>query len=352
MNNQAYILLWISGSLLSIFIIAILVAWLYGHISRLISDNINNRLGGMLSSYFHVEMEEQQQVILELNQYVRYSSIRKKILIDCIIQKGEDFIEDNQIQLMNLYKETGIKRFLVRRLSSKNDYTKALACRQLGDLRLYSTEPNIYNLISSKNNIVIYNALLALAKLGDINSLTKILVSNSTNIHLSFRAIIEVIVEFKGSKESKEAMMIETIELSDDYFKGILIKAAADGQYEGLRDYYVKYLSSDNVNLKIACIRALSELNNSESEQHLIKMLESTAWEVRAAAAKGLEKVGTYHSYEPLVKLKSDEEWWVRQHAANSLSSIQEGKKHTECIPNYDNRYAREADTAVMEVLD
>ncbi|KMY49951.1 HEAT repeat domain-containing protein [Peribacillus loiseleuriae] len=353
MTNQAYTLLWISGGLILIFFIAILVTWSYGHFSMLIFRKINRKLEGMLSSFFHAEIEEEkQQVIRKLNQYMKHSSLRKDLLINCIIQKGEAFIEDHHKQLMNLYEATGIKTFLIKRLSSKRDYIRALACRQLGDLRLYSTESYICNLISSKNNNVTYNVLLALAKLGDLNNLAQLLTSNSNNIHFSFRAVIEVIAEFKGPKESKEALLKKTIESSDDYMKGVIIKAAADGQYEGLSDYYVKYLSSNNINLKIACIRALSELNNSDYEQFVIDMLESEEWEVRAAAAKGLGAVGTSHSFEPLGKMTSDKEWWVRHNAANALISIPGGNGYAQHILNGEDQYAREAIMAVIGMPD
>lgn len=349
MTKQAYILLWISSILILSFFLAIVVTWSYGHFSKLISQKINRTLESMLASFFSAEIEEQQHVIQRLNQYMKHSSLRKELLIDCIIQKGDAFIDDHHKQLMNLYEATEIKVFLINRLSSKRNYTKALACRQIGDLRLHSTEPYIFNMINSKNNTVIYNVLLAFAKLGDLNNLAKALVSNSNNIRLSFRAIIEVMTEFRGSKESKETLFRITIESSDDYIKGVLIKAAADGQYEGLTDYYIKHLSSTNMNLKIACLRALSELNNSDYEQYMIDMLESEEWEVRAAAAKGLEKIGTSNSFEPLVKMISDKEWWVRHHAANALISISEGEKYAQSILNGEDQYAREAVAAAME---
>ena len=158
--------------------------------------------------------------------------------------RAEPFIEEHHKQLMKLYETTEIKTFLVKqKSSSKRTYTKVLACQQLGDLRLHSTEPFIFNLISSKDNIVIYNVLLALAKMGDIDNLAKALVSNPNEMRLSFRAIIEVMTVFKGSKVAKELLFKKTIESSDDYLKGILIKAATDGQFEGLSDYYIKVFS-------------------------------------------------------------------------------------------------------------
>lgn len=348
MTNQAYILLWISSGLIIIFFIAIVGTRIYGHINMLIIRKIDDTLEGFLSSYFHAGKEEQQPFIHKLNQYTKRSSLKRERMINHIIQYGEKFIDSHHEQLLHLCEETEIKAFLVKRLSSKRDYIKALACRQLGDLRLHSTGPNICKLIHSKNNNVIYNVLLALAKLGDLNNLAHILISNSKDINISSRAVIEIVEEFKGSKED---LFKETIDSSDDYLRGILIKAAANGQYEGLSGYYVKYLSSDNMNLKIACLRALSGLKNPEFEQHIIGMLEAEEWEVRAAAAKGLEQVGTSHSLEPLVKITSDKEWWVRHNAASTLVSIPGGKEYAQQIfISGEDQYARDAIAAALGI--
>lgn len=347
MTNQAYVLLWISSGLIFSLFLAIVATWLYGHISKLIFQKIDQTIEGMLSSYFHAGPEEQHQVILKLNQFTKRSRLKRGLLISHIIQYGEQFIENHHERLMNLYEKTEIKTFLIKQLSSKRDSIKALACRQLGDLRLHSTEPYICQLMDSNNNNVMYNVLLALAKLGDLNNLAHMLVSNSGNIHISFRAVIEIVEEFKGSRED---LFKKTIESGDDYLRGILIKAAADGRYEGLSSYYVKYLSSDNTNLKIACLRALSELSNSAYEQNVIDMLDDEEWEVRAAAAKGLDKIGTSRSVEPLVKMISDKEWWVRHNAATTLVSIPGGKKHAQQILDGNDKYASEAIASAMEM--
>lgn len=261
-------------------------------------------------------------------------------MINYLIQYCEDYINNQPDKVLHLCEEVGLKAYLIKRLSSKKEYIKALACRQLGDLRLHSTEVYIFKVMNSKDNNVIYNGLLALSKMGDLENLSRILVSNSRDINISFRALIEVLEAFEGSKEQ---LFKETIDSSDDYLKGILVKAAVDGQYESLSSYYVKYLVSDNLNLKIACVRALSELKNPVYEQDVIEMLYAEEWEVRAAAAKGLEKVGTSVSFEPLLKTTSDQEWWVRHNAARTLVSIPGGKEYAQQIFKGGDQYARDA---------
>ncbi|OPH53504.1 hypothetical protein BC351_06465 [Paenibacillus ferrarius] len=345
MTNQALYLLWVSIGLISSFFIAIVVMWVYSYIHMKAVAKIKGSLEEMLSSYFRLEKEEQQDVARKLHAYVKHSVLKNEMLINLIIQNGEPFIESNHEQLLKLYESAGTKSFLIKRLLSKRTHVQALACRHLGDLRVHDVEMHIYKLINSKDNDVIYHVLLALAKLGDLQRLTHILNANSQNIHLSFRAVIEIIADFKGPKDE---LFKATIESSDDYLKGILIKASADYQLEDLGEYYVKYLNSTNTNLKIACIRALSELTNPLYEAYVIAMLEDSEWEVRAAAAKGLEKLGTSRSFTALGEKISDSEWWVRHNAANSLVLIPGGKEYANQIMNNKDRFAREA---VMGVL-
>lgn len=350
MTKAATLLLSISITLILIFLAAILITWLYNRISQAKYGKINSLLDDLLFAYFDTaNKEEQQQVIRDINSYVKGSTLKNKQLIERILQYGDLFIADHHEQLMVLYTSTEIKRFLIKRLSSERHYNKALACRQLGDLRLVSTESHIYKLHTINSNEVLYNVLLALSKLGDYERLAQILVSDSKNIHLSFRAIIEIMEQFNGSEASKEALFKQTIEESDDYFKAILIKAAVSGHYVALSANYVKYLKSDNIGLRIACIRALSDLKNAVYERDVIGMLDAQEWEVRAAAAKGLGNFGTIQSMEPLAKMTRDPEWWVRHNAASALIAIPEGRNYAEQLAVDEDRYSREAIAAVME---
>ncbi|WP_162805786.1 HEAT repeat domain-containing protein [Sporosarcina sp. PTS2304] len=349
MTNEAFILLAVSVTLIVTFIVAIFITWLYSIISQAKYKKINNFLDARLVCYFESEDHHKHRVIREINKYIGDSTLKKKQLIERVLQYGEQFIDNHPKQLMGLYEETGITDYLVKSLSAKRYYNKAIACRKIGDLRIYSTEADLYKLHTIPNNEVLYNVLLALAKLGDAERLIKILVVDSNKINLSFRSIIEVIEQFNGSEEAKESLIKQAIEESDEYVKAILIKAAASGNYESLAETYIKYLESHTVGLRIACIRALSGLRNPDYEYDIINMLHDKEWEVRAAAAKGLGDFGTYRSYEPLANATRDGEWWVRNNAAHALVSLPGGKYYAQQLVGDEDRYSREAIAAVME---
>lgn len=358
MTMTAVYLLIISSGLLSLFFVLIIYTWFFRYFRELTTIKTKKRLEKMVSTYVEVStikgsiiikdnIIRKVNTILLLREFVKNSTRRKEVLINIIIDYGDDFIESNHDLLMNLYEVTGIKQYLLKRLSSKRLFTKSLACRQLGGLKVKGTEGRIIKLIACKDNDVRYNVLLAVARLGDLKGLVYALTSDSEKINISYRAVIEIISAFDGSKED---LFEQSLKLSDDYIKGILIKAAANYNLEGLREYYLKYLKSDDKNLRIACIRALCELKNLPNEEYLINMLNDKAWEVRAASAKSLEKIGTSNSFPALEKAAGDSEWWVRHNAASTLVLLPGGKEYASKIINGKDNYAREAIVSVIEI--
>lgn len=345
--ENALLLLWISLGLTVAFFIAIVCTWLYSYMSLLMVKNTNIAFEGIFAILLTPDGEKQRFGIKKLQRYVKKSRARKELLIKFIIQQGDTFMVNNHARIMYVVEKTEIDSFLMKLLASKSAYKQSLACLYIGELKVYSMQESMYTCMTSQNNDVIYNFLLALAKLGDLKGLSNSLRTQSSNINLSFRAIIEVITVFSGSKED---LIKETIELSDDYMKGVLIKAAADNECRGLTEHYVSCLYSDNKNLRIACIRAISELKDPVNEHYVSAMLEDKEWEVRAAAAKGLEKIGTMRSFEVLRKVVHDKEWWVRQNAASALISIPGGREYANQIINGDDQYASDAIVGVLEM--
>ncbi|PWW05124.1 HEAT repeat protein [Paenibacillus cellulosilyticus] len=348
MTNTAMLLLWISLGLSIVFFLAIVGTWIYSYYMKRTTEKTNEALEQMLGTVFALEGYEQNIVISrKLLGYVRNSWLRRELLMKKLVEFADRLPEEKQRRVGRIVEETEIHAYLARLLSSSSPFNHALACRYIGDFRVSSLREEMLKLKDSRSNDVLYNMLLALAKLGDVEGLSAILSANSSHINLSFRAVVEVVTAFKGSKVK---LIEQTIDHCDDYMRGILIKAAADEGHPSLTPVYVKYSSSDNKNLRIACIRAIAETKDSENESHLIGMLEDSEWEVRAAAAKGLEQIGTDKSIPSLGEAVKDKEWWVRQNAASSLVALPGGRKYAESIIKGEDRFASEAIVGVLEM--
>ncbi|MFC5532620.1 HEAT repeat domain-containing protein [Cohnella yongneupensis] len=339
------LLLIVSAGLLFSFFLAIVCTWLYSYIRMRSVRTINRELEGILALV--LRKEEGRLGIPKLRRYVKNSFVKQELLMQMLIRLGDEYLVDHQDRMASVIEQSGIQTLLIKLLSTKNPHKQSLACRFAGDLRVHGVQTYIYPLMQSSNNDVVYNALLALAKMADLQGLSESLRANSGQFGLSFRAIVEIVRAFRGSLEE---LVRETIEYSDDYIKGILIKAAADNKCQGLIDYYIRYLSSNNKNLRIACIRAISELEDTANESYVADMLEDAEWEVRAAAAKSLEKIGTENSCASLGKAVQDKEWWVRQNAASALITIPGGIEIANRIIDGDDKFARDALLGVMSV--
>ena len=353
MDKTASYLLIISAGLLMFYFALIIYVWFFRYFSDLTTKKAKQDLEDMFSTLLSVINNKTNNFqgikeVQEITSFVKNSGSRKESLINIIISYGDDFTKTNHQLLMKLCEVTEIKSYLIERLTSKSSFKKSLACRQLGELKLENTEKYILKLSSCKNNDVRYNVLLSLAKLGDLKRLVYILTKNHESVHLSHRAVIEIISAFNGSKEN---LFHQTLPLSDDYIKGVLIKAAADYKIEGLRDYYIKYLKNDDKNLRIACIRALCDLENSNNEGYIINMLDDKEWEVRAASAKSLEEIGTCKSFTALAKTAGDTEWWVRHNAACTLILLYGGKEYASKIISGNDKYAKEAIVSAIEMV-
>lgn len=353
MDKTASYLLIISAGLLVIYSALIIYVWFFRYFSDLTTNKEKGNLERMFSRILKVTNNETVNFgnikeVQELTSFVKGSGSRKESLINIIINYEDDFIETNHPLLMNLCEVTEIKSYLIKRLTSKSSFKKSLACRQLGILKLENTAKYIRKLSYCKDKDVRYNVFLTLAKLGNLEGIVDILTKDYEDVHLSHRAVIEIISSFTGSKQE---LFQKTLPLSDDYVRGVLIKAAAQYKIEGLRDYYIKYLKSEDKNLRIACIRALCDLKNSNNEEYIINMLYDKQWEVRAAAAKSLQTIGTSSSFVALAKTAGDSEWWVRHNAACTLILLDGGKEYAAKIINSNDKYAREAVVNAIEMI-
>jgi HEAT repeat protein len=82
---------------------------------------------------------------------------------------------------------------------------------------------------------------------------------------------------------------------------------------------------SDDLEIQIATLDALSELGSSEALTALDSLLDSEQWELRAKAASALGGLGDTSAIRRLVGTMRDENWWVRRSAAAAIARLPEG---------------------------
>jgi HEAT repeat protein len=82
---------------------------------------------------------------------------------------------------------------------------------------------------------------------------------------------------------------------------------------------------TDDLEIQIATVDALSELGSPEALPALDSLLDSQQWELRAKSASAIGGLGEHTAIPRLVNAMRDENWWVRRSAAAAIARLPEG---------------------------
>jgi hypothetical protein len=347
MNINPYLILGVSFILVCILYLSIVVLWVYQSRKETVTGSFKNKITQMLTNAMQLTGRKGEKAFNSLASFVSSKPIRIETFIKLVLEYDEGYVIGRHEFFMRLYERSGVINYIIKGLSSNNKFIISTCCRYVGDLHITGMEARLLSLIEYTDDDIIYNILLSFSRLGYGEGIKIILTEHEGKLNLSNRAIVEILAAYSGSKEE---LLKEIIDLCNIYIKSIIIKAAVNYRFNGMKEYYLRYLKSDDKNLRIACIRALGGLQSSSNENYLATMLFDKEWEVRAAAAKELELIGTPRSFSALEKAASDSQWWVRNNAANTLVRIPGGRQYAAKIISGADEYARDAINRALEV--
>lgn len=241
-----------------------------------------------------------------------------EIITEASVYYFENFTGDFVTEIIKLFEEAGIIDYEVKKLKSKNLYTKALACKRLGEFRSRKAIPYLLEELNVRYVDVSYNVFLALAKIGDEEAFIKAF-SESDNIMLSERSLIEIVDSFEGDKMNIYKTMINS---PNSYVASIFIKSAGNFKEYSLGEDISSFLQDDNKEKRIAAIKAIGEIGDDRYLSKITSLLQDEDWEVRAVSAKALGMFGDKKVVTSLSKALSDSQWFVRYNAANSILDV------------------------------
>ena len=225
-------------------------------------------------------------------------------------------------------------------LKNGGDADVCYACRRLADFDAYEYQNEISELSKSKKRNVSYNAAMALARLGDTKGVADYILRIQNDVNYSFRIINQLIDEFCADRAELVALIFKSC---DDYIKSTVIKAASRYNLTRFEPDYIQGTLSSDVDMRIACVKALGNLANPENEHILQNCADDASWVVRSAAVKGLQKLATPTAVECIKKSLGDKEWWVRQAAAGALVEMAVDPDELEDILGGYDKYAADA---------
>jgi len=213
----------------------------------------------------------------------------------------------------------------------------AIGCRKAG---LYNSEeaiPDILKTLDILSSNTQFQALMALARIGD--SATMAIAFDKINplIFVNERAVNEMLNIFRGDRLDLFRKMIHH---KSDYLVRLFIKAIDKETANELIEDIILIHRKGNKETRLACIVAIGRSGNSRKNYILINAMRDKEWEIRAMAAKLLGDTADPDAIGVLAAAARDREWWVRQNAVTSILSFPNREEILISITQTGDKYA------------
>lgn len=298
------------------------------------------------------EVYPREDHIMKLKNMAKVK-LKREIITNRILYYLSMFTGNMQKNIVKLSEEIGLVEYEIEELKSKDHFKRALAAKDLGELRIRKSAPTLLRTLNKESSDIQYHILMALAKIGDegafIAGFNKI---GRRKLRLSERSLTEVIDSYEGDKRTLYKEMIES---SNVYLSTLFIKSAGNYMDIALSDLISKYLKDEYKDRRIAAIKAIGQSGDIRFINQIVEKLKDEEWEVRAAAAKSIGRIGGYENLDSLVDALGDREWWVRFNAARSILEIPQGTNKLAKVMEGQDRFAKDILISAMEdsgVLD
>lgn len=261
--------------------------------------------------------------------------------IDALTELLEMIREEDIQKLRDYLNKVEFNKHIRKRLQSSNKYIKTYIIKLIGNLNLAGMEEIIQSEIyRNKQSVDIqYVGFEALAKLGCDDFLIQIFNDDSLENKLTYRALQNIFLVYKGDKVEFYRKMLE---VKDEYVTRIIIKLIGSEGVYPLKGAIRGFLASQNKDMKVAVITSLGALEDKDCYQKIQKYCSDEVWEIRLAAIKAIAKIDLEESIDTLIKGLSDSQWWVRYHSAEALVHSKDIKKIRELVEKSGDPFSKD----------
>lgn len=220
---------------------------------------------------------------------------------------------------MDMARQTA-HRFLfveesIGNLSSNKVAHQLRGCQQAHAYKYEPTVPLLLDLLREMSPALQYSALRALANFEDPQLVLSAFETIEHSLLVNDRTIREIIV-MMGDRKTE--LFDGVFQRNSPILVPLFLKFIDTNSANVYLELILEMAQSEDMDLRIAAIRALAQSRDERVVPELIEALQAEDWEIRAAAAKALQSVPNQEVDVPLLHAVCDSSWWVRQNAATA----------------------------------
>jgi HEAT repeat protein len=246
-------------------------------------------------------------------------------------QSFGQFIEDYLVNLkgeeydkiIRLLRNIGYDILLLKALDKTDKWGKAYAAHFLGLMDCQRAESKLLELLNSRSPILYLSSFEALSRIASSANESGIVRSLIAKKTVERTKIIELLLGFGNSINPVLIGLLSDGSLTPAEKRLIVDLLSARSIMESSQAILELAESTDDMELKIACIKAFGTFEDPEGLPFLTASLNSKNWVLRSQAAKAIGRIG-HEEALPLLKdkLLHDPKYWVRLYSAISMKNM------------------------------
>jgi len=192
----------------------------------------------------------------------------------------------------------------------------AIGCRKAGLYRFALAIPDILNTLDILSSETQLQALMALARIGDIDAMVKAFDKIHPLIFVNERAVNEILKTFSGDRIGLYGRMIFH---QSAYLVRLFLKAIDRETANVFIEEIIAISENGGKEMRLAGIIAAGKSDSKKKIPILLRAMNDDEWEIRAMAVKTIGVVNSPRAIKLLKQAACDREWWVRQNAVTSI---------------------------------
>lgn len=262
---------------------------------------------------------------LDINQIkaAKKNRFQRQIISDRIVESLSNKDRPFKENVVALCENLGFVDDEIKHLMSNDNLVKAEAAKLLGEYRSRKAVTALVNEVANDSDMLEYNILLALSRIGDADALIKAFNHLNPESEFSFHALVEIIDQFNGDKNILYPQMVKH---KLEYVALAFIGSAGQNKCYTIDNQIAEYLQHESKELRISAIKFLGEVGDRKWIKDIANLLEDPEWEVRAIVIRIIGDLSPSTSVnKELINALNDEQWYVKNYAGASLLKTNEG---------------------------
>lgn len=255
-------------------------------------------------------------------------------------------------ELLSFATDMGFIDSAVHNASSSSWRQREIAAMEMGVYKLEATVPVLEKLLDDPKREVRHTAARSLAIIGSRDSLEALLRLITGKGRYITPRLLEIVHQVPRYQIGSISELLTSGAINRES-RLLLVDLAGDWREHRLTRALHELLESDDTEIVIRVIKALSRIGDPDSIPVLLLLTDHPKWEVRAQVVRAVAQFDYVEAIPLIREALADQAYWVRRAAAESLVQLgDEGRRYLNADQEYQDRFARDMVTYHRQKLN